>query len=124
MWLALKETSYLTSRHQRVKINNSYNHWKLINYGVPQGWILGPLLFNILLCDLLFKIDDVGVTSCADDNTPCIHETFPNKVSKKFEYASRNVIERCISQALKWTLKYLLASQRLSIIISSAFRKR
>ena len=43
--------SYLTNRTQRVKINNSYSQWSTILYGVPQGSILGPLLFNIFLSD-------------------------------------------------------------------------
>ena len=110
VWLALKETSYLTNRHQRVKINNSYNHWKLINYCVPQGWSLGPLLFNILLCDLLFKIGDVGVTSYADDSTPCIHETSPNKLLEKIECASRNVFERLYLSSLAMNTKISVSS--------------
>ena len=44
--------SYLTDRYQRVKINNSYSLWSLLKHGVPQGSILGPILFNIFLCSL------------------------------------------------------------------------
>ena len=44
--------SYLTKRKQRVKLNGTYNSWSEIIFGVPQGSILGSLLFNIFLCDL------------------------------------------------------------------------
>ena len=37
----------LIERKQRTKINNTYSSWKHIKYGVPQGSILGRLLFNI-----------------------------------------------------------------------------
>ena len=43
---------YLSNRKQRVKINETFSCWKNIEYGVSQGSILGPLLFNIHLCDI------------------------------------------------------------------------
>ena len=45
--------SYLSNRKQRVKINDRYSSWSEILFGVPQGSILGPLLFNIFLCDMI-----------------------------------------------------------------------
>ena len=47
--------SYLNERKQRTKIHNSYNPYAHIACGVPQGSILGPLLFNINMCDMFFE---------------------------------------------------------------------
>ena len=52
-----------------MKINSVYSIWKDISYGVPQGSILGPLLFNIHLCDLFYFLENTGIASYADDNT-------------------------------------------------------
>ena len=61
--------NYLSNRKQRVKVNSAYSIWKDIFYGVPQGSILGPLLFNIHLCDLFYFLENTDIASYADDNT-------------------------------------------------------
>ena len=45
-------TDYLQNRKQRTKIGSICSDWEDIISGVPQGSILGSLLFNIFLCDL------------------------------------------------------------------------
>ena len=60
---------YLSNRKQRVKVNDAYSLWKDIFYGVPQGSILGSLLFNMHLYDLFYFLEDLDIASYADDTT-------------------------------------------------------
>ena len=62
--------SYLSVRKQRTKINGAFSVWCDIMSGVPQGSILGPLLFNIYLNDIFYFTTGTEITNYADDTTP------------------------------------------------------
>ena len=60
--------SYLTKQRQRVKLNGTYSSGSEILFAVPQVSILGPLLFNIFLWDLIQFSPDADIANYGDDN--------------------------------------------------------
>ena len=62
--------NHLSNLKQRTKINTEYGSWEEILFGVPQGSILGTLLFNFFLFDLSLIMNSIELASYADDNTP------------------------------------------------------
>ena len=85
--------SYLSNRWQRTKINKSYSSWSKLLTGVPQGSILGPLLFNIYLNDLFFMVNDCDVCNFADDTTPYACDTNLENLMSRLEFATEQAVE-------------------------------
>ena len=83
--------SYLTDRWQRTKINTSYSSWSELLIGVPQGSVLGPLLFNLFINDL-FYIIKTDICNYADDNTPYTFDICLDKLMTKLECATESAM--------------------------------
>ena len=84
---------YLRHRKQRTKIADSYNSWQEILYGVPQGSILGLLLFNADLHDLFITMSQYDIANYADDNTPYVSGRNIEEVVASLEEVSEVVFQ-------------------------------
>ena len=75
-------------------MGSSFSDLLAILYGVPQGSILGPLLFNINLCDLFLSEYSSEFANLADNTTPY-------KCGKKYDDVI-NKLEDTIEKRFSW----------------------
>ena len=89
--------SYLTNREQSTRVNGIYSLFQLILTGVPQGSILGPIIFNIFINDLFYFIVNSELHKYADDNTI---SAFSNSIPHLIE-----ILEKETNIAISWLTK-------------------
>ena len=104
--------TYLKGRQQYVQLDDISSNTQQIKTGVPQGSILGPLLFSIYTNDLINSHNSFSV-SFADDISIVINDKNPETLSKKAEASLTNI--------MKWvdSNKLSLNIQKTSYIIIS-----
>ena len=88
--------NWLAGRHQRVCTNQSYSNWVPVTSGVPQGSVLGPLLFIIYINDLDTNIVS-KMSKFAEDTKLC--------------YTARNMddimeLQKDINKLVEWANKW------------------
>ena len=89
--------SYLKRRKQNVKISNTHSVFQVLLFGVPQGSILGSLLFNIFINDLNLWITKTDLLNFADDNAIATAERTIENLLSTLETESQAAIEWFLS---------------------------
>ena len=79
-------TSYLSNRKQRTSCENELSEALPVTYGVPQGSILGPLLFLVYINDLPAVIEHFEVSLYADDTVLYCFSKESHQLESKLNY--------------------------------------
>ena len=84
--------SYLSNRKQRVRIGNARSEWISLSKGVPQGSILGPLLFDVFINDMYLFINKCTLYNYTDDNSLSCAATEVEEVMSSLQMDGSKVI--------------------------------
>ena len=83
-------SSFLTNRFEYVSLHNSLSSKKLNTYGVPQGSVLGPLLFTIYINNIS-SITSTSPRLFADDTCLIFKDSKFENLNRKIEMEVTNV---------------------------------
>ena len=90
--------NFLSNRKQRVQLNGSVSKWHNVTSGIPQGSVLGPVLFVIFINDLPLNVES-DVYMFADDTK--LYRDIANQ-------SDIEIIQNDINNLFKWSEKWLL----------------
>ena len=126
--------SYLQDRYHCVKIENTYSDYTVIKHGVPQGSVLGPLLFLIYINDLRNAIKHSNTIHFADDTSLLCQGKSLNKINKHVNHdltqlvswlrankislnaaKTEIIIFRTKNSAIQKSLNFRLSGQRVQL---------
>ena len=92
--------SYLSGRHQFTVVNGKKSSTNSIETGVPQGSVLGPLLFIVYINDIINCITDGKTTLFADDTSILLRDKNLNELKRKSEKTLKDVYDWLVSNKL------------------------
>ena len=106
--------SFLCNRQQRVVVNGAKSQWAPVLSGVPQGTVLGPLLFSLYINDIMVGIES-EIRLFADDCV-CYRRIDSTEDTSK--------LQKDIDQLGKWARKWGMRFQPVKCNIMQLTRKR
>ena len=102
-----------TNRKQITKVDSFYCSWEKILSGVPQGSTLGPLLFNIFMCDMFLILKTTSFVGYAEDNTPFMVRENTTNVIKDLQDIGENLIKWSSDNQMK------LSTDKCHVLLNS-----
>ena len=84
-------SDYLCHRKHRTKMGSTYNDWANVIRGIPQGSILGPLLFNIFINNIFLVVEKSDICNFVDDNLLYVHENNLPLILSNLEHDMKNL---------------------------------
>ena len=118
--------SYLNKRQQFVKIGNVTSGMEFIKSGIPQGSIIGPLMFILFINDIQFYCDKVQVNMYADDTTLYSSSDSITDIQTMLNYELQNISKWChynnmVINSEKTKCMLIGSNNRLSNVDTSMF---
>lgn len=110
--------NYLSQRRQQVSINNAKSEFKQVTYDVPQGSILGPLLFLLFINDLPLYTSNVNTDLYADDTTLYAIQDSLEVIENNLDSALNNLHIWCKCNGM------LLNSTKTKVMLVTTNQKR
>ena len=121
-------TNYLTNRKQRVVLNGIESPWEAIDSGVPQGSVLGPLLFLIYINDLTDNIS-ANIKLFADDASLFIKVLQDTHMSDSNITRAHETLMADLTTITLWANTYKMkfnpdiSKQAIEVVFSSKYNK-
>ena len=106
--------SFLCNRQQKVVVSGAKSQWAPVLSGVPQGTVLGPLLFSLYINDIMVGIES-EIRLFADDCV-CYRQVDSTEDTSK--------LQKDIDQLGKWARKWGMRFQPVKCNIMQLSRKR
>ena len=83
---------YLSLRKHRTKVGSPYSKWSEICQGIPQGSVLGPLLFNVFINDIFIFAEKSEICNFADDNATYLWGKDLPKIKEDLTCTMKNMV--------------------------------
>ena len=90
--------NFMSNCKQRVEVNGEFSQWHSVTSGIPQGSVLGPILFVVFINDLLDCVDS-EVLMFADDTK--LYRTIAHQ-------SDIQTVQNDINNLFNWSEKWLL----------------